>query len=76
MMETTKIYRRGKHITVQARDEQVEKLINGLKCIFDDETVTDDEWDAYILPAEKLMKELAKIVDERAKSYLTEAKGE
>ena len=69
-METTKIYRHGKHITVQARTEQIEKVIDDFEDIFDEETVTIDEWKTYILPAEKLMKDLAKTVDERAKSYI------
>ena len=75
-METTKIYRHGKFITVQARIEQIEKVIDDFEDIFDDETVTIDEWKTYILPAEKLMKDLAKIVDERAKSYTTQMNGE
>ena len=75
-MKTTHIYRHGKFITVQARIEQVEKVIDDFEDIFDEETVTIDEWKAYILPAEKLMKDLAKIVDERAKSYITEINGE
>ena len=75
-MKTTKIYRHGKFITVQARIEQVEKVIDDFEDIFDDETVTIDEWKTYILPAEKLMKDLAKIVDERAKSYTTQMNGE
>ena len=75
-MKTTKIYRHGKFITVQARIEQIEKVIDDFEDIFDDETVTIDEWKMYILPAEKLMKDLAKIVDERAKSYITEINGE
>ena len=75
-METTKIYRHGKFITVQARIEQVEKVIDDFEDIFDEETVTIDEWKTYILPAEKLMKDLAKIADERARSYITEINGE
>ena len=75
-METTKIYRHGKFVTVQARIEQIGNVIDDFESIFDDETVTIDEWKTYILPAEKLMKDLAKIVDERAKSYTTQMNGE
>ena len=75
-MKTTKIYRHGKHITVQARTEQIEKVIDDFESIFDDETATLDELRAYIIPAEKLMRTIAEIADERAKLYTIEAKGE
>ena len=75
-METTKIYRHGKFVTVQARTEQIEKVIDDFESIFDDETATLDELRTYIIPAEKLMRTLAGIADERAKSYTIDTNGE
>ena len=68
----TELIDRGRYnacIAAQARIEQAGEIIEGLDFW---EVVTDDEYDKYISPAQKLIEQAAKIVGDRAKQYLVE----
>ena len=75
-MEITNVYRYNECIAAQTRIERIKRLLDALDSTFDDETVIDYEWDAYILTTRTLIKNLAEIANERVKSYITEAEGE
>ena len=64
-----------KCIATKARIEQIENLIDDIDEIEED-TITYDEWEEYILAAENLMETLAGILNERANSYINQTNGE
>ena len=61
-----------KCIAAQAQVEQIESLLDEIKFIIDGEAVFDDEWATYTLTAKKSMLSLARILNERAKTYVEE----
>ena len=74
-MKIADISQYRKCIATKARIEQIENLIDDIDEIEED-TITQEEWEKYILTAENLMETLAEILKERANSYINQTNGE